>query len=187
MSGSISMRAGSAFDHFVTEAAKNAFAAPGAACTVASSSETATGARDMVMLTVASYRFRVLLFIHFDRDAATRHHLAELSGMPVEQMVDERFIDAMMERGNLCCGALNRELAQFFPHIGMSTPCILPGSSLEHISALQPSMTRHYRTEFASGATLQLTLAICTISDIDFPFDMREVATAASGELELFA
>ena len=187
MSGSISARARTGFDHFVTTAARSAFTASDNACTVTLDEQAATMPRELVMLTVASYRFRVLLFIHFTRDPAIRQQLAALTGMPVEQLTGDRFADAMMERGNLCCGALNRELAQFFPHIGMSTPCVLPGSSMEHLGTLQPSLTRHYRATLASGATLQLTLAVCAVGDIDFPFDARVLTTASSGELELFA
>jgi len=186
VSSAISDRACTGFDHFVTEAIKISFALPDGQCSVAPISEAATGKHEVVMLTVASYRFRVLLFVHFDRGLAMRAHLAALGSVTAEQMVEERFVDTMMERGNLCCGALNRELAQFFPHIGMSTPCVLPGSSLEHIGALRPSMTRHYRAEIAADVALRLTLAICAFADIDFPFDLREAGDAPSGELELF-
>jgi CheY-specific phosphatase CheX len=186
MSGNISSRACTGFDHFIMAAAKSAFALPGAQCAVTQVSGSPTSQHDVVMLSVASYRFRLLLFIHFDRNLATRRHLAALISMQSEQMVGERFVDAMMERGNLCCGALNRELAQFFPHIGMSTPCVLSGSSLEHISTLHPSLTRHYRADVATGVALHITLAVCAFADIDFPFDVRVAKAPACGALEMF-
>ena len=188
MSGNVSNRACIGFDHFVIEAAKSAFSVPGTECTVTqvTGATAVTGQHDVVMLTVASYRFRVLLFVHFDRTLATRRHLAALTSMQSERMAEERFVDAMMERGNLCCGALNRELAQFFPHIGMSTPCVLPGGSLEHLEALRPSMTRHYQADLATGIALRMTLAVCAFADIDFPFDVRVVEAATSGALEMF-
>jgi hypothetical protein len=187
MSGKVSQRACIGFDHFVIEAARNSLALRDTQCMVMQVSEPAAGKHDVVMLTVASYRFRVLLFVHFDRDLATRRHLAALTSMPLDQMGEARFLDAMMERGNLCCGALNRELAQFFPHIGMSTPCLLPGGSLQHMGTLCPSVTRHYRAEVAEGLGLQLTLAICAFADIDFPFHAPVTQTATPGALEMFA
>jgi hypothetical protein len=186
MSRTLSERARSGFDHFIMAATRNAFALQSYECTIAVVEEAAHGEHEVVMLTVSSYRFRVLLFVHFERNESTRRHLAALGNHAAGEMRDERLVDAMMERGNLCCGALNRELARFFPHLGMSTPCMLDGSSLEHLGALRPSTIRHYRAEVADGVALHLTLAICAFGDIDFAFCAESVAATASGELEIF-
>jgi hypothetical protein len=196
VSRTLSERARSGFDRFIMAATRSAFALPSSECSVTPIEEpAASGAHEVVMLTVSSYRFRVLLFIHFQRNDATRMHLAALAndlsggldGSGVAgAMRDERFADAMMERGNLCCGALNRELSRFFPHLGMSTPCILHGSALEHLGALRPSTTRHYRAELAPGVVMHLTLAICAFADIDFAFGEEMMESNASGELEMF-
>jgi hypothetical protein len=186
MSSSVSERARSGFDRFIIDATKNAFGLPQTECTVALSEAAALGEHEVVMLTVSSYRFRVLLFIHFERNRATRSHLAALGRAAIEQLGDERFDDAMMERGNLCCGGLNRELSRFFPHLGMSTPCILPSSSMEHLESLRPSVTRYYRAELGPSVALQLTLAICAFADIDFAFGADTAGMARGGELELF-
>jgi hypothetical protein len=205
VSGAISERARSGFDRFVIEATQRAFGLPQSECTVALSEAAALGEHEVVMLTVSSYRFRILLFIHFERDRATQNHMAALGHTAApdpmaapdhttaaatnhlgERLREERFDDAMMERGNLCCGALNRELSRFFPHLGMSTPCILPGSSMEHLSSLHPSITRHYQAELGPGVALHLTLAICAFADIDFAFGDERAGMPAGGELELF-
>lgn len=186
MSGTVSERACSAFDGFVTAATRTAFALPHAECTITLLDQAAQYQQDVVMLTVSSYRFRVLLFVHFERDAATRRYLAALGGHDTQSLNDERRVDAMMERGNLCCGALNRELGRVYPHLGMSTPCILDGSSLEHLAALRPSATRHYRAEPVAGVSLRLTLAICAFADIDFSLTVDTGAMTAGGELEMF-
>jgi len=159
---------------------------PSSECSVTTVEAAADGEHEVVMLTVSSYRFRVLLFVHFERNESTRRHLAALGNSGASEMRAERLVDAMMERGNLCCGALNRELARFFPHLGMSTPCMLDGSSLEHLAALRPSTIRHYRAEVAAGVALHLTLAICAFGDIDFAFSEAAVAATTSGELEIF-
>jgi hypothetical protein len=128
-----------------------------------------------------------LLLIHFDQDRDTRAHFAALAGADLEAMVGERFIDEMMERGNLCCGVLNRALSAYFPHIGMSTPRVLNHLSLEHVPSLIPSMTQQYRAEVGSGLVLHFTLILCAAGDMDFAYEPRAAVQADSaGELEIF-
>ncbi len=188
--GIVSERARAGLDHFVAQAVKGALAQPGTQFVIEPTDDAV--ARDheceVVMLTVSSYLFRVLLFIHFDRNAALRSHLAALDGHPSDTLDEERFTDAVMERGNLCCGALNRDLAHFFPHIGMSTPCILHRSSVEHVAAVNPAFTRRYRADVSPGVAMHFTLALCAFADLDFPFEPRaaEEVEDTAGELEMF-
>ncbi len=187
----VSDRARLGLDQFVAHAVKSALAPAGAGCAVVQADDAAGPAsgREVVMLTVSSYMFRVLLFMHFDRSAAMRAHLASLGNVAVETMDDERFADDLMERGNLCCGALNRDLSVFFPHIGMSTPCILKRSSVDHVGAVHPVLTRRYRAELGSGVEMHFTLAVCAFADLDFPYEPRaaeEVEEDTAGELEMF-
>ncbi|MBI5259322.1 MAG: hypothetical protein HY855_22665 [Burkholderiales bacterium] len=183
---SVSQRAMAGFDHFVAQAAKSSLCLPGTECSVLPAADEAPREREVVMLTVSSYVFRALLFVHFERDAVTRAHFAALAQTPVESMSDERYIDAVMECGNLCCGALNRDLAAFYPHIGMSTPCILDRNCLAHVDGMHPAFHRRYRAELGSGVALHLTLAVCAFADIDFPFEPRAVEEESAGELEMF-
>lgn len=185
MSGSVSPRACTALDHFVARAAKNALA-PNAGCEMTQAASAVPRERKAVMITVSSYLFRVLLFIQFDQNAGTVAHFAELEGIAPGEMSEERFLDSVMERGNLYCGAFNRDLAEFFPHVGMSTPCILDRSSLEHVSALQPAVTRHYVTDLGRDATLHLTLALCAFSDLDFAYEPGAAEEESTGEMEMF-
>lgn len=184
----VSDRARQGLDYFVAQAAKNSLVSPGTPCEVVPDDDAAVPkAPDVVMFTVSSYLFRVLLFIQFDRDPATRAHVAGLSSAPVEEMVGERFLDSMNERGNLFCGALNRDLVPFFPHIGMSTPCVLKRNSVEHITAVKPSYHRRFRCELAPGVGMHFTLALCADADFDFAFEPRaEEETDTAGELEMF-
>ncbi|GAB4559209.1 MAG: hypothetical protein Tsb007_20830 [Rhizobacter sp.] len=189
--GIVSERACHGLDHFVAQAVKGSLAQPGTDFAISPTDDKVVNdnEREVVMLTVSSYLFRVLLFIHFDRNPALRSHLAALDGHPGETLLDEdRFTDAMMERGNLCCGALNRDLAHFFPHIGMSTPCILKRSSVEHVAAVNPAFTRRYRAEVGAGVAMHFTLALCAFADLDFPFEPRaaEEVEDTAGELEMF-
>lgn len=183
----VSERARQGLDHFVASAVKSSLTQPGSDCNV-SEADDPDSEREVVMLTVSSYLFRVLLFMHFDRHPVMRGHLASLARVDMDAMDDERFTDEVMERGNLVCGALNRDLAIFYPHIGMSTPCILKRSSVEHIGAVRPAFSRRYRAEVGPGVTMHFTLAVCAFGDLDFAFEPRaaEEAEDTAGELEMF-
>lgn len=183
----VSDRARSGFDHFVLQSTRNALMQSGAGCEVVQAEDAVPPEAEVVMFTVSSYRFRVLLLIHFNRDAATREHFASMCSVPVEEMVDERFVDAVMERGNLFCGAFNRDLAHFYPHLGMSTPCILQRHSVSHVEAVRPAFSRRYKAELGAGVAMHVTVAVCTFIDIDFPFEASAVEeTETAGELEMF-
>jgi hypothetical protein len=187
VTGIVSERARSGFDHFVAQAAKNALALADGHCPVLPADDASAIERDVVMLTVSSYTFRVLLFIHFESNDATRMHFGALTNKSTDEMAGERFLDAVMERGNLLCGALNRDLSLYFPHIGMSTPCILHRSAVEHIDAVDPAFTRRYRAEVSSDLALHLTVAVCAFADLDFPFERHAaVENETAGELEMF-
>ena len=187
---SVSARAAAGLDDFVAQAVRNALRAPGqdAALQPLDAEAPLAPEPEVVMLTVSSYLFRALLFIHVDRSPAWRGYMAALAGGDAEDYGDERFLDALMERGNLACGAFNRELAHYYPHTGMSTPCLLERGSLDHVRALQPALTRRYRVQATPDLALHLTLALCAFADIDFAFQPRavEVEEEAAGELEMF-
>lgn len=188
MTAIVSDRARQGLEHFVAQAAKNSLVAAGERCDVVPDDEAAVPkAPDVVMFTVSSYLFRVLLLIQFGSDPATRAYIAGLAAAPVEEMTGERFLDTMNERGNLFCGSLNRDLATFFPHIGMSTPCVLKRNSVEHIAAVKPAYTRRFRSELAPGVVVHITIAVCAFADLDFPYEPRaEEETDTAGELEMF-
>lgn len=188
MTASVSDRARQGLDYFVAQAAKNSLVAAGEPCDVVPDDDAALPkAPDVVMFTVSSYLFRVVLLIQFDRDPATRAYIAGLASAPAEEMTGERFLDTMNERGNLFCGALNRDLVPFYPHIGMSTPCVLKCNSVEHVTAVKPSYHRRFRCELAPGVVMHFTLALCADADFDFAFEPRaEEEADTAGELEMF-
>jgi hypothetical protein len=139
--------------------------------------------RRMVILTVSGYAFRAMLFIHFTPDAQTRAHFAEIKQQA--EMDADGFTDAIMECGNLACGAINREIGEIFPHLGMSTPSVLEHGSLEYVNALGAGHVRHWRIGAPNGAVLYASLAVCEDVNIDFRVDQSQVLDT-SGELEMF-
>lgn len=183
-----SERARKGLDVFVTQAVMNSFATPGAPYDLVVDDEAALrkGA-EVVMFTVSSYLFRVLLLIQFKSDVATRAHVAGLASVPVDDMAGERFLDSVTERGNLFCGALNQSLVRFYPHTGMSTPCMIKHTSLEHIAAVEPSYSRRFRCNLASHVTMHFTLMLCAQVDFDFSFEAHAgQANDTSGDMEMF-
>ncbi|MGY4830006.1 hypothetical protein ACVNIS_15665 [Sphaerotilaceae bacterium SBD11-9] len=185
----VSDRAKAGLDAFVAQAVKSSLVAPGTSFAITPEDTLPANEREVVMLTVSSYMFRVLVFMHVERGVAMRTHLATLAGVAPEAIDDERFTDELLERGNLCCGALNRDLAHFYPHIGMSTPCILKRSSVDHVeAAVKPVLTRRYRAEVGDGVAMHFTLALCAFADMDFDYVPRAVEEEedTAGELEMF-
>ncbi len=187
MTGSISERARNGLEYFVTQAAKVSLVTQGTVCEVLPVAKSAATELEVVMFTVASYTFRVLLFVHFDNNAQSREYFASWAEKSTDEIAVERFRDAVMERGNLFCGAVNRDLSMFFPHMGMSTPCILHRSALAHLDSVKPTLTQSYRAEVSPTLALHLTLVLCTFAEFDFPFEPRAMAAAeTAGELEMF-
>lgn len=138
-----------------------------------------------VMLSVASYTFRLMLFLHFEPDDRTRAHFARRLSVDAAELTDQAFLDAVSEAGNMVCGTLNRELGRVFPHIGMSTPHMLDRECLLHIGRLRVGHQRHVRLTLAGETSFHATLYVSDYAAIDFDAPAEE-HTAASGELEMF-
>lgn len=141
--------------------------------------------RQAVMLTISSYLFRVMVFIHFSPDAATKAHFARIKGCEPAELDDQTLLDVIMECGNICCGALNRDLGNYYPHVGMSTPCVLHRHCIEYIAHLKSGHTRHFGITINDALTLHASLAVCADADMDFQVDMTQ-AEESTGELEMF-
>jgi len=135
----------------------------------------------VVVLTISSMRFRLLLLLRFRNDAGTLAYYTR---------GDEAgsIRDALLETGNLCCGAINQDLVKHFPDLGMSTPYLLSGQSLQHIGSLKAD----YRADFdvaIGDAPVQLGITMCMFASGALDFTVSEDAEteqADDGGLELF-
>jgi hypothetical protein len=137
-----------------------------------------TPEKQIVVLTVASYRFRLLTLFHVGSDQATADYFTRSD--------PERFLlEAFGEIGNLCCGAMNRELGKHFPHTGMSTPYWLESHCIPFIGELNPAHLAQYRIVINGSVLMHASLCLCAYAPIDFCVD-SESAAPATGELELF-
>jgi hypothetical protein len=139
----------------------------------------------IVVLTISSYLFRLMVLIYFTPDAAARAHFAGLNGMQAHDVDEQSFYDAVGEFGNICCGILNRDLGQIFPHIGMSTPNIIDKNCSSYLSALGCGHIRHFMVDVNHRYSFPVSLCVCDHADLDFTVEVAEEA-ATTGELELF-
>lgn len=137
----------------------------------------ATGG-NVVMLTVSSITFRMIMVLHFMDDANTRAYC-------IGQSAESSLVDVLLEAWNLCCGAVNQELLEFFPDLGMSTPYVLGASCVNYFDALEPDLLASFDIEINGCARFAATLAVCAQAPVHFVANETAVAEA-SGELELF-
>ncbi len=139
----------------------------------------------VVMLTVASFLFRLSVLIYFSSDDATQEHFARINNIEPSEMNDQAFLDAIRECGNICCGTLNRELARVCPHVAMSTPNIIERECVNHLESLNGGHLQHFRATIDGSKQFHVTLCVRDYADIDFDWTVIEETTAA-GEMEFF-
>jgi hypothetical protein len=132
----------------------------------------------IVVLTVASYRFRLLTLFHVGSDKATADYFTRSDPGRV-------FAEVFSEKGNLCCGAMNRDLGKHFLHTGMSTPYLLDSQCIPFLKELKPSHVAQHRIAINGSVVMHASLCLCAYAPIDFRVD-TESAQEATGELELF-
>ncbi|UEP24782.1 hypothetical protein LL999_19365 [Burkholderia ambifaria] len=139
-------------------------------------------AEHVVVLTISALHFRLLLALRFRDDAPTRRHFtAATSGASAQRPLPEAF----MEVANLCCGAINQALTAPFPDLGMSTPYLLSGASIDYLPALNPDHVAAYDVTLDGDVRIGATLCVCANAPVDF--HVPEAASVdTGGELELF-
>ncbi len=140
---------------------------------------------EVVMLSVASYQFRLMILIYFSRDEATHAHFARMTRTDPAIFDAQALQDAVAESGNMCCGTFNRELGRAFPHIGMSTPNTINSRCAEHLSLLQYGHLQHFALQLQSGMCFRASLCVTEYQDLDFALE-PPAQVESTGELEFF-
>ena len=144
--------------------------------------------RHLIVLSIASYVFRIVAMFSFARDAATAGWMARRVRAQSETIAGQELDDAFAELVNMICGAVNRRLVEHFPHVGMSTPFVLESGCGAHLAMLDPLHVRRFHVALGDSVSYRLTLCLCAgaNSEMDFQVDRRVVAEESAGELELF-
>lgn len=142
--------------------------------------------RQLVVLNISSYLFRIVTLFDFDTDAATSAYLGRLVRSK-ESLKDQALCDAYAEFVNMICGAVNRRLGEAFP-AGMSTPFLLENTCSRHVSLLAPARMQPFDVVINDSVRFNFTVCICMAEEtvLDFDIDRSEPEDASSGELELF-
>lgn len=133
---------------------------------------------NIFVLTISSYLFRLLTVFHVDPEGATAAYFCRGEA-------GQTFQEAFGEVGNLCCGAMNRELGKHFLHTGMSTPNMLGRGCVVHLNELKPDYVSRHAITINGGIVMHVTLCLCAYAPIDFRVDPA-AEIEETGALELF-
>jgi hypothetical protein len=183
----ISQPARDGFDHLLTRALQASLTpSDGQPCDInVVAGLDGAEASTMVVLTVSSYLFRLIVMLHFSSDRATREYVARVNRIAPDDMNEQSFHDAIAECGNICCGILNRDLGAIFPHIGMSTPNMIDTRCAAYLGMLNSGHIQHFEVGVEGAPMFRVSLCVCDYADLDFTIDVND-AGAETGELELF-
>lgn len=145
---------------------------------VAGKGDPATGHRNILVLTISSFVFRLVTIFHVTPET----RIASYFGRGDAQ---RPFQETFGEIGNLCCGAMNRELGGHFPHLGMSTPYLLGGHCASHLASLGASHTSRHLITINGDMALMATLCLCAYAPLDFRIDAPS-EQSTGGDIEFF-
>lgn len=134
--------------------------------------------KNIVVLTISSILFRLLLIFHVDESPTTRAYFVRDAG-------DKSFAEVFSEIGNLCCGAMNRELLSHFPDLGMSTPTLLSSRCVSFLGELQPGYLARFAITINGAVELHASICLSGYAPLDFAVDLC-VAEEETGVLEMF-
>jgi hypothetical protein len=137
-----------------------------------------TPEENIFVLTISSYRFRLLTVFHLEPAGRNASYFCRDDSA-------QGFLEAFSEIGNLCCGAMNRELGKHFLHTGMSTPNILQRGCLTYLDELKPSYVTQFGIRINDSVGMHATLCLCAYAPIDFRVD-PQAAAEETGALEFF-
>lgn len=178
----ISQHAKESFERIFQKAARARLPVQaGDSCEIVPAGEGAAGperAENVVVLTISSIVFRMLLVLHFDEDAATREYF-------VRNEDGATFREVFLETCNLCSGAMNQALLEHFPDLGMSTPYVLSAHCLPYLEELKPGYLATFAITINGSVRLGATVCVCAHAPLDFAAEVSAVEET-SGELELF-
>lgn len=182
----LSQSAKDGFDLLLTQSLKSSLVPSGGEAQISVLTDVADiPEKKMVVLTVSSYLFRLMVMFYFNQDSATRDHFSRLNNIAEEDMDEQTFMDAIAESGNLCCGILNRDLGSFFPHIGMSTPNVIDKDCAAYLQKLNCQHVQHFAVDMDQSPRFHVTLCVSAYAEIDFSVSAEELGSD-TGELELF-
>jgi len=144
--------------------------------------------KEVYMLTISSYDFRIFLIMHFNNDQKIRNYVASAIKVAPENLNEQRLYDFLGEVGNAFCGVYKRELGKYFPHLGMSTPNRLSSDSLRHLESWKFDHSHHLKATAGDDLKLFGSVYVSAYGDLDFRVKNNSSINddVQTGALELF-
>lgn len=148
---------------------------------------------EFFMLTISSQAFRVITLIHLNNDTSTKAYVAKKLNVNTDTLTDDKLYDFIGELGNTLCGSIKRNIHNFVPSLGLSTPNRLGKDCIKYMLSQEPSYKGHTHIEINGQALFECGVYVCTDTEIDYDISPTTTNHAASemedldcGELELF-
>jgi hypothetical protein len=147
-----------------------------------------------IVVTISSFKFKIMCLLHLSMDAANRQFVAQALGSTVDKMQESEYRDYLLEMSNSFCGNLKRHLQSSCPPMGMSTPNLLARQCFDGSESAPFAHSANVRAQVAAGApSLFAASAMVLLKEAgDLPLQhyqhISEInsETDNSGELELF-
>ncbi|MCW8929579.1 MAG: hypothetical protein OQL19_04995 [Gammaproteobacteria bacterium] len=145
---------------------------------------------NIIVLTLSSHTFRLILFWHFNFDSPTNDYIRSQLNKDEKQLSDKEIekqnMDFISELSNAYCGQLKRVLGHQFLHLGMSTPNPLNKDNFIFIDELECNFKNTRRIRINSNVNFYLSYCLCFQDNTDFIINPPKEDESESGELEFF-
>jgi hypothetical protein len=173
------------FEQMITQALKVGIGAPDDQILVTTvPDDSPLSENKVVLLTVSSYLFRLIVMIYFTEDTSTREHFARVYRTTPCKMNGQAFLDAICECANMVVGTLNRDLATVFHSVGMSTPNIIDRNCATYLGTLNFGYAKTFHAMVNGEKSFHVTLGVTEFDDLDFT--VAATGEENTGELEMF-
>jgi hypothetical protein len=154
-------------------------------------------AKQFIMLTVSSYEFRLIVLFHFSSDATSRQYVLDVLNKYAKDnekvlstdLTVSKYYDFLSELGNLMCGVLKREIFQFYPHLGLSTPNILTKDSQQYVNGSPIDHAIHMKASTDDDIEFYGSIYVSSSGTLDFDPAAainKSAEVVDTGALELF-
>jgi len=141
---------------------------------------------EFFMLTLSSFTFKSFVLLHFTGNESIMGYVEHALKMTNEVPDENKFYDFLGEIGNGFCGALKRELGNYLPNLGMSTPNRLTKKNLAHIGTLDCDFETHLSASSKDRILFYASLYVRSYSDMDFQIKHQVTDDTDVGSIDFF-
>ena len=146
------------------------------------------GMKHCIVLTISSFRFRVMVIIHLSFNDRLKRFLADIMGAKLQEVDDEKLIDRLLELSNSFCGHIKRHLQDTCPPLGMSTPNLLDSACLELDDVVELAHEAHVKATDAGGSEplFGASALVSLLEEADFKINQPQSPDHGGGDFESF-